>query len=503
MNATLFAILNPSEASATLNLHSSVHHLIDGACLVVAALLSFFVFRRTVVGADGKCCRILPLLAALFAVEGVRNVIAGFSPVGTNSEHLALDIFGTLCGVALVVSLVYWFSRNYLRRATTIESLQAEIAAERDAASLRIQEGEYLRQQVLQSSHALLSADVELRRFADLVKVSRDAILGINQDGTVWFANPAAEALFEATPGGMVGLSVSTISNREGGNLLGEIQRLDPKLPDGGQSEISITRRDGTKRSLWISISQLTKDTEGATGWGLAVRDIGERKMIEEKISHSLFEKDLLLKEVHHRVKNNLQLICSLVRLQSKETTDLTALAMFRKSEERIRTLALVHEKLYRSGSLSRIPFGGYLQDLALQLSRSCATVASSVRVESSVEDIEFPIDPAITCGLIANEVITNSIRHGAIAGQELVVRVSLKLRGGRVVLGFGDNGRGALTAERLHKATSLGLSLVRTLTAQLNGESTLRSGDGFGLEISFPDTILRVKESLPTQKVA
>lgn len=482
---------------------SIAHEFIDSFSSLLVAATCLYLYRCRVVTFKPKMRVILPILTVWFIADATIDAVIGAHLLVAVPFDPLLQLTETICVVALAFGLIWWVISNTLGKAASIEALQAQVEEGQQEVSAALKEGEMLRQKVLESSKALVSAGGEIRRLEDLVKVSRDAIIGINEDGTVWYANPSAESLFGWAPGAIVGRSISTVVVADSGNLLNEIKRLNTHPSRGDQSEVRATCAAGIVHPLWISVSRLSQDALGGTGWVLAARDLTEKKHVEEKITQSLFEKDLLLKEVHHRVKNNLQLICSLLRLQSKETIDLTALTMFRKSEERIRSLALVHEKLYRSGSLSRIPFGSYLQDLAHQLSRSCATVASSVRVDSSVEDIEFPIDSAITCGLIANELMTNSLRHGAIQGQELVLGIRLQLRSGRVVLTLTDNGRGSLTAEHMKTATSLGLSLVRTLTAQLHGETSLEASGGLNLTLSFPDTILKVREPLPMQKVA
>lgn len=479
------------------------HEFIEAACSVIAAILCLLLYRRadSIILPRGRV--VLPFLAALFLFDSINDLVVGVYALLNRPTLVVMDLVGMLGGAGILVCLVWWLIKTAAKRAGAIKTLTAELEERKRAMSAALREGEQLRSEVLESSRALLNVGGELRRFEHLVMASRDAIIGINQDGTVWYANPAAEELFGWRAGEIVGCSIVAVRIVESGNLYNEIARLDSQLPQGGNSEVTATCAGGILRPLWISVSRLSQGSGGGGGWVLAARDLTEKRMVEDKISQSLFEKVILLREVHHRVKNNLQLICSLVRLQSKETSDPIALGMFRKSEERIRSLALVHEKLYRSGSLSRIPFGSYLQDLAHQLSRTCTTVASTVRVEASVEDLDVPIDSAITCGLIANELITNSIRHGAIPGKELLIRVGMRLREGRVVLTFGDNGPGSLTEELLRGSTSLGLSLVRTLTAQLHGETSLRIGDGIDITLSFPDAILRSKEPPPLQKVA
>jgi two-component sensor histidine kinase len=222
---------------------------------------------------------------------------------------------------------------------------------------------------------------------------------------------------------------------------------------------------------------------------------MSDKKAVEEKISAALVEKEALLKEVHHRVKNNLQLICSLLRLQSKEAVDEAGLKLFRKSEERIRSLALVHEKLYRSGSLSTINFGGYLHDLVAQLVRSNSASQSPIEVEYSVVDLPLPIDAAITCGLIVNELVTNSMKHAHSEGGVMKLRVALAFGSDEVTISVWDNGTSPVSPRVIEESTSLGLSLVRTLTRQLGGSVQVLQDQGVTFTVCLPSTVLKAKE--------
>jgi two-component sensor histidine kinase len=222
---------------------------------------------------------------------------------------------------------------------------------------------------------------------------------------------------------------------------------------------------------------------------------MSDKKAVEERISAALVEKEALLKEVHHRVKNNLQLICSLLRLQSKEATDDAALRLFRKSEERIRTLALVHDRLYRSASLSTINFGEYLHDLVAQLIRTGNSSQMPIDVEYSVVDLEFPIDTAITCGLIVNELVTNSMKHSKTEDEARKLRVGLGRRGDEVVISVWDNGTIPLSPGVVAESASLGLSLVRTLSRQLGGSVTVTQDGGVQFEVTIPAAVLKAKD--------
>lgn len=202
---------------------------------------------------------------------------------------------------------------------------------------------------------------------------------------------------------------------------------------------------------------------------------------MEEQISASLREKEVLLKEIHHRVKNNLQVTSSLLKLQSGHIQDPRALEMFTESQNRIRSMALVHEKLYQSSDLSRINICEYIQSLSTLLFRSYSAEANRIGLRLDGEPIYLPVDAAVPCGLILNELISNCLKHAFPGGRqgEIRVRVAQEGEGGQALLSVADNGVGLPPGLDLQQTESLGLQLVRMLTLQLHGTLEVLSGTG------------------------
>jgi PAS domain S-box-containing protein len=216
-----------------------------------------------------------------------------------------------------------------------------------------------------------------------------------------------------------------------------------------------------------------------------------ERKQAEDRITGSLREKEVLLKEIHHRVKNNMQVINSLLSLQADVVEDARVREQLRDSQNRVRTMALVHETLYRSGDLGRIPFRQYLENLFDQLWRSYAV--TNVQRELAVDSFTLGIDQAIPCGLIVNELVSNSLKHafpGGAAGKIIVA--ARDTDGGRCVISVRDDGPGFPEALAEKVRASLGMELVRTLVEQLEGSLMTRNEKGAVIEISFPRGTLK-----------
>ena len=219
-----------------------------------------------------------------------------------------------------------------------------------------------------------------------------------------------------------------------------------------------------------------------------AVADITEGKSAEEKIEASLKEKEMLLREIHHRVKNNMQVISSLLWLQSGYITDKKYLEMFRDSQNRITTMSLIHEKLYRSKDLSKIEFNEYIRDLANGLFQSYGVKSGSIELIINVENVSLGIDHAIPCGLIINELITNSLKYAFPENKKGEIKVSLHLINENMVeLAVSDNGMGIPCNVDFRKTESLGLRLVTILAEnQLQGKIDLDRSRGTEFKIKF-----------------
>jgi len=227
---------------------------------------------------------------------------------------------------------------------------------------------------------------------------------------------------------------------------------------------------------------------ENARLYEQAQRELIERKRAEERLKTSLAEKEVLLKEVHHRVKNNLQVISSLLHLQSKQVKDPATLGMFLESQYRVRSMALVHERLYQSEDLSGVDAADYFRDLAGYLHRSFGSTLSQVSMKVDVDPVSLGIDVAIPCGLIVSELVSNSLKYAFPDGRQGQVLVRLHLApGSRCVLVVGDDGIGLPEGFDLKATKSLGLQLVDRLVAQLEGSIDLDRSGGTTCTITFP----------------
>ncbi len=244
-------------------------------------------------------------------------------------------------------------------------------------------------------------------------------------------------------------------------------------------------RRDGTTFPVEVRVGCI--EIGGRLFRFSLARDISERKQAEDKIKASLAEKEVLLKEINHRVKNNMQIISSLISLQSNDIVDEETLRVLRTSQDRIKAMALVHEKLYRSEDLARIDFRDYLQSLATDLRSSYGLGARLVELNIEVENLFLGVDKAIPCGVIANELVSNSLKHAFSADRAGEITISFRLENGEYYLVVRDNGVGLPMDLDIENASSLGLTIVNALTSQLRGTVKLCHNGGAEITIAFP----------------
>ncbi|MDQ7781256.1 MAG: PAS domain S-box protein [Desulfomonilaceae bacterium] len=219
-------------------------------------------------------------------------------------------------------------------------------------------------------------------------------------------------------------------------------------------------------------------------------QEITQRKTAEQHIRRSLQEKEALLQEVHHRVKNNLQIISSLLALQSTHVRDKKTLEVLTDSQSRIRSMAFIHEHLYRSQDLARIDFAAYIRDLLGALLQSYSHVGSRVSLRLDVDPVFLGVGTALPCGLIMNELVSNCLRHAFPGDRNGEILVRVRSTGARTYeLSVADNGTGLPEQLDYRQSDSLGLRLVTNLTElQLRGSLDVSSRNGTTVKIEFED---------------
>ena len=248
--------------------------------------------------------------------------------------------------------------------------------------------------------------------------------------------------------------------------------------------EIEYLTRKG--KIFWGNIAGKPVQIAGEEVYLTRITDISDRKQIEKQLRASLKEKEVLLREIYHRVKNNMQLVSSLLHLQASTINDPIVLRLLNESQQRVKTMALIHERLYRSQNLARINVATYIQDLVNNLVRSYTTACSSIQVTLDLADVELDLDRAVPCGLIINELISNAFKYAFPEQKgELYLRFYLEDTGNYCLI-VKDNGIGIPAHIDPQYTDSLGMQLVYGLTEQLGGEIELDRNEGSQFRITF-----------------
>jgi PAS domain S-box-containing protein len=245
--------------------------------------------------------------------------------------------------------------------------------------------------------------------------------------------------------------------------------------------------KDGTiKRGL---MSARTLELSGHPHLFVIIRDITSLMEAQDQLKASLSEKEILIKEIHHRVKNNLQVISGLLNLQAYHITDPAGREVYKESQNRVITMALIHEELYQSTDLARVHFGGYIRNLCENLMISYGVDRDRIRLIVDAQRIDMVVDTAIPCGLIINELITNALKHAFPDGRGGEVSLTFReLEDEQYQLIISDDGIGMPEGMDSGKTGSLGMQLVRVLVEQLGGALEIERGEGTTFRITFKE---------------
>ncbi len=253
------------------------------------------------------------------------------------------------------------------------------------------------------------------------------------------------------------------------------------------EKETTIESIGGRKRIFHLIKFPIQLD-ETTTITGGIIWDVTQRLKAELELKQSLKEKELLLKEIHHRVKNNLQVIMSLLYLQSKRISDPGTAEVFRLNRNRIRSMALVHERLYKSNNFAKINFNEYVKAILHELVKSYS-LQSKIEYHIRMDTLDLEIDRAITLGLLLNEIVSNSLKH-AFRNRErgnIWINFEIDAEKNEIKLSIHDDGVGLPDDIKLDGADSLGFSLIHTLVDQIQGKAKIKRNDGTEFLITFP----------------
>jgi PAS domain S-box-containing protein len=332
-------------------------------------------------------------------------------------------------------------------------------------------------------------AQVELQaseaKYRRLVENSLDAIYQTTEDGRILSANPAmqrmlgyesVEALLEAD------IQATYVDIRQRARFL-EIMAGDGQVRN---MELHLKRQDDSTFHVLVN-AKAFKDKDGRTVFEGILTDITAQKENEHKLAAALAEKDVLIKEIHHRVKNNLQVISSLLNLQSRFLKHPDDVDLIKESQRRIRSMALIHERLYQSRSLARIEFASYAKRLVENLVASNLRGGQRIGLTTDLEEVYLDIQTATPLGLIVNELVMNALKHGFPDGRAGAIRLGLRVDAeGRIEMKVGDDGVGLPLGLDIRAADSMGMQIVGMLTDQLEGLLEIDRTAGTEFRLTF-----------------
>lgn len=310
----------------------------------------------------------------------------------------------------------------------------------------------------------------------------------IVQGGTIEFINQAgAEYYGASSPDELIGKSILDFTHPEYKENIVQRKSTLENYKSVDPHEHKIVLLNGKERFIEAHSIPITYKDKNAIQ--TVIHDITDLKEKQEVIGKSLKEKEILLREIHHRVKNNLAVISSMLELQVMQSTDESATNALRDSQLRIRSIAMIHEKLYQNESLHDISFDTYLKELVQTIQHTYASSEKNIKTSFDLDLISLDIEQVIPCSLIVNEVIVNSFKHAFSGNTDGHLHISMDFENGTITLLITDNGRGFPENFNIDEQQSLGMTLIQALTSQLDGSFNLsnnKNGEGILFRLQF-----------------
>jgi PAS domain S-box-containing protein len=333
-------------------------------------------------------------------------------------------------------------------------------------------------------------AEEARRRLVHLVESSADAIFALSLDGRIQTWNAAASRIFGYAADEVVGKNVEMLVADSHAQQLRDAMTAVSTGQTRAHYELRHRRRDGSVFDASVTMSVILDDEGRLVGLSKVLRDITDQKLAEQRMLQSLREKEILLREIHHRVKNNLQVITSLLNLQMERVSSAAARSALTESQDRIRSMAFVHQLLYKSKDLAHIDFLEYLRNVVESLVASYRGDQRAVHSNVGGVPIQLDIDRAISSGLIVTELVTNALRHAFPQGRAGHISVQVSVRDEQIVLEVSDDGVGLPDQSRLDASPTFGLQIARALTQQLEGTLDIDTHYGTAYTIKFPQNV-------------
>lgn len=487
---------------------------------VVAAMAEGVALTRT---ADGTIVYANPTFERMFGyargeLEG-RNVSVLNAPGDESPETIAARIQAQLASTGVWMGIIgnvkkdgtpFWCSVS----VTTLDhhrygkvwvgvhqDITARVLAEEELKSLNrdLEERMRIRAVELETANRALTAALEKRkkadaamreseqRFRSLFETMKDGITVAGTDGRIVMMNPSMRAMLGFSEEEVRGMTMAAIHPED---ALPQVRRefeAHARRERYSSADIPVKRKDGTVFYADVATAWLTID--GVPHMGGIFHDVMERRKHIQQLTDALQQKEVLLREVYHRVKNNLQVVASMLYLQSGKIGDPEMLRIFLESRDRVMAISLVHDQLYRNDDLSKVDFSEYLHRLVSSLSQTYKTAGRSIEIRVDAKEIPYlTLDQTVPCGLIVNELISNAMKHAFPGNRPGRITVGAQLSDpGVLELFVADDGIGIADGLSGSDTGTLGMQLVRSLAQQIDGTIGMNNERGARISVRFP----------------
>lgn len=329
--------------------------------------------------------------------------------------------------------------------------------------------------------------DAKLRLLAAVLRDSNDAITVQNLNGEILAWNRGAEKMYGYSEAEAEDMNIETIVPEDKKD---EVRKLIDELKTGKTVDSIETRRltkDGRILDVWLTITKLVDENGKVEAVATTERDVTEQKRTTDELKKALHEKEILIREIHHRVKNNLVGIQGLLRLPLRHIRDQDAREYFRESANRVKSMSMIHERLYRTHDLSSINVAEYMYSLSRMILEFYKTSEDRIKLDYSIPDMTLDVEKMIPCGLILNELITNAIKYAFPDERAGKIQIEFnEISEDIYVLTVADDGIGLPDDFNIDQTESLGMQLVTSLVKQLNGNLEISGDNGTTFTIRF-----------------
>lgn len=332
-----------------------------------------------------------------------------------------------------------------------------------------------------------INAEKDIKRLSTAVEQSSNTVVITDVEGKIEYVNKKFSELTGYSKQEVIGKNPSVLRSLTSDNDVYKdlwTTILTGKVWEG---ELKNKKKNGDNYWERIKITPVIDELDRITGFIAVKDDITKERKINEKLSHSLKEKEIMLKEIHHRVKNNLQVVISLLSLQANSSDDIKLKNQLTISQNRVRAMALLHQLLYRANDLAVIEMEDYIIALSGQLLASYSDMKDNIKIKIDAPNINFSIDTAVPFGLLVNELISNSLKHGFPEGRTGTINLELHKNGNNdYSLSYSDDGIGMPYNMINSHSSSFGMNLIDMLVSQLDGNIKLNGVKGTNYKINF-----------------